>query len=77
MKATETVANAICAAGALFWVYGYFVTGHPSALNWTAFAPSWLSSFIPNLESEIGMVASFAGIFVAYGIKASDYRRNR
>ena len=69
MRAIEIGATAICFAGAILWIYGYFATGHPSVLNWSYFSPSWISEFLPNFESEIGMVASFLGMILAYGIK--------
>ena len=68
MRAIEIGATAICTAGTILWVYGYFVTGHPSLLDWSSFSPFWISEFLPNFESEIGMVASFAGMIAAYGV---------
>ena len=65
MRAIEIGAITLCFAGTVLWVYGYFVSGHPSLLNWNSFSPSWISEFLPNLESEIGMVASFAGMIAA------------
>jgi hypothetical protein len=53
-------------AGAALWVYGYFVAGHQPILIWSSFAPSWIAVFLPNLESESGMVASFAGMILVW-----------
>ena len=69
MKTLEMSANIVSVLGGLLWVYGYFVVGHASLLNWPSFSPSWVSEFLPNLESEIGMVACITGMIVAYGAK--------
>ena len=50
MRAIEIGATAICTAGTILWVYGYFVTGHPSLLDWSSFSPFWISEFLPNFE---------------------------
>jgi len=57
---------AIMLAGTALWIYGYFVTGHPSLIDWHASTPWWISEFLPNLESEIGMVLTFAGMVPIY-----------
>jgi hypothetical protein len=69
MSRVEGVANVVCTLGALLWVYGYFVVGHPPLLNWSSFSPLWVSSFLPNVESEIGMVVSLGGMLIAYGLR--------
>ena len=56
----------ISLAGTALWVYGYFVTGHPSVIAWHSFAPAWIADFLPNVESEIGMVLAFAGMIPIY-----------
>jgi hypothetical protein len=53
-------------AGSALWVYGYFVTGHPALINWQTDAPKWVAEFLPNIESEIGMVLMFAGMVPTY-----------
>jgi len=65
MSSTEIIANVLCVAGAALWVFGYFVTGHPAVLDWPSFAPSWISAFLPNFESELGMLVSLAGVVFA------------
>lgn len=57
---------AIMLAGSALWIYGYFVTGHPSIIAWHDYAPHWIAEFLPNLESEIGMVLCFAGMIPMY-----------
>jgi len=52
--------------GAALWVYGYFVVGHPAIFDWPTFTPHWISDFIPNLESEIGLVVCVAGTILAF-----------
>src|SRR5215217_547441 len=53
-------------AGYALWTYGYFATGSPAFLNWGAFAPWWIADFLPNAESEIGMVLACAGMIPIY-----------
>jgi len=57
---------AISLAGTALWIFGYFVTGHPSIVNWHAVTPWWIADFLPNIESEIGMVVMFAGMVPIY-----------
>jgi hypothetical protein len=66
MRPIEIIGNVICVAGAALWAYGYFTAGHPTVVNWPSFAFPWISVFLPNLESEIGMVASFAGMILVW-----------
>ena len=56
----------ISLAGTALWIFGYFVTGHPSIVNWHAVTPWWIADFLPNIESEIGMVVMFAGMVPIY-----------
>jgi len=53
-------------AGMALWLYGYSVTGNPSVVDWHANAPPWIADFLPNIESEIGMALSFAGMVPIY-----------
>jgi len=53
-------------SGTAIWFYGYAVTGHPPFIDWRAYTPWWISDFLPNRESEIGMVLIFVGMVPAY-----------
>jgi hypothetical protein len=53
-------------AGAALWIYGYFVTGHPPLIDWRAIAPWWIAEWLPNIESEIGMVLVFVAMVPMY-----------
>jgi hypothetical protein len=70
--ASESVSKAviigwiISLAGTALWIYGYFATGNPSLINWHANTPWWIADFLPNIESEIGMVLAFAGMVPIY-----------
>lgn len=57
---------AVSLAGTALWIYGFFATGTPSLVNWAGIAPEWIAEFLPNMESEIGMVLAFAGMFPLY-----------
>jgi hypothetical protein len=53
-------------AGTALWVYGYYVTGHPTVVDWKADTPNWIAEFLPNIESEIGMVLVFIAMVPIY-----------
>jgi hypothetical protein len=50
------------------------VTGRPSLVNWSAIAPSWISEFLPNIESEIGMALAVVGMILIYWPSAQSQR---
>jgi len=52
--------------GSALWLYGYFETGHPSFINWHDKTPWWIAEWLPNLESELGMILVFAGMLPIY-----------
>ena len=52
--------------GCAVWIYGYFVSGHPALIDWHALTPNWIAEWLPNLESEIGMVLVFAAMIPMY-----------
>ena len=52
--------------GTALWIYGYFVTGHPSLIDWHAHTPWWIADFLPNIESEIGMALVCAALGPIY-----------
>jgi hypothetical protein len=65
-KALVIVGWTASLAGSALWTYGYFVTGSPSFFSWGSFAPWWIADFLPNSESEIGMLFAFAGMIPIY-----------
>jgi len=66
MSRTAIAGWVISLLGIALWTYGYFATGNPSLVNWSAITPSWISEFLPNIESEIGMALAFAGMVPIY-----------
>jgi len=54
---------AIYAAGFAIWLFGYLSKGHAPVFDWNGTTPWWISSFVPNLEAELGLALSFASIF--------------
>jgi hypothetical protein len=48
---------AIYMAGFAIWLFGYLSAGHAPLFAWKAATPWWISSFIPNLEAELGLGA--------------------
>ncbi len=66
MKKTLIIGWIIEFAGTALWLYGYFATGGPPVIDWHATAPAWISEFLPNIESEIGMALVVAGMIPLY-----------
>lgn len=52
--------------GTAIWIYGYFVKGHPALVHWQSFAPWWIADYLPNVESEIGMVLVWLSMLPIY-----------
>jgi len=50
----------------VLWTYGYFVVGRPPVIDWAAHTWWWIADFLPNLESEIGMVLVLVGMVPIY-----------
>jgi hypothetical protein len=53
-------------SGFAIWLYGYFVVGHPSIIDWPAISPWWIADFLPNLEPEFGMLLCIVGMVPMY-----------
>jgi len=58
---------AIYAAGFAIWLFGYLSAGHTPLFDWNAATPWWISSFVPNLEAELGLALMFASMIPIYG----------
>ena len=67
MAKAKSIGWAIYVAGFAIWLFGYLSTGHAAALDWDAAAPSWIFSFVPNLEAEVGLALMFASVIPIYG----------
>jgi hypothetical protein len=46
--------------------FGYLSTGHAATFDGDVAAPWWISSFVPNLEAELGVALTFASIIPIY-----------
>ena len=66
MTKTRVVGWIISFAGSGLWCYGYISVGNPPIFDWHANGPAWIASFLPNIESEIGMALAFAGMIPMY-----------
>jgi len=53
---------AIYAVGFAIWLFGYLSPGHAAVFDWKAATPWWISSFVPNLEAELGLALMFASV---------------
>ena len=63
----KSIGWAINAAGFVIWLFGYVSTGHAAAFDWEGATPRWISSFVPNLEAELGLALMFASMIPIYG----------
>ena len=59
-------------AGTALWLYGYFVTGHAPVVDWQAKTPWWVSEWLPNIESELGLFLVIAGTALIYWPKRKE-----
>jgi hypothetical protein len=66
MANSKSIGWAIYAAGFAIWLFGYLSAGHASVFNWDVATPSWISSFVPNLEAELGLALMFASMIPIY-----------
>ena len=57
---------AIYTAGFVIWLFGYLSAGHASIFHWDIATPWWISSFVPNLEAELGLALMFASMIPIY-----------
>ena len=64
---SKGIGRAIYAAGFVIWLFGYVTAGHASVFDWRADTPLWISSLVPNLEAELGLVLMFASMIPIYG----------
>jgi hypothetical protein len=56
----KSIGWALYAAGFAIWLFGYLSAGHAPLFDWKAATPWWISSFVPNLEAELGLALMFA-----------------
>jgi hypothetical protein len=63
----KSIGWAIYAAGFAIWLFGYLSAGHAPLFDWKAATPWWISSFVPNLEAELGLALIFASVIPIYG----------
>ena len=66
MPNAKSIGWTIYAAGVVIWLFGYLSAGHAPAFDWDVAAPSWISSFVPNLEAELGLALMFASMIPIY-----------
>jgi hypothetical protein len=66
MTNAKSIGWAICAAAFAIWLFGYLRAGHVSLIDWRAITPWWISSFVPNLEAELGLALMLASMIPIY-----------
>jgi hypothetical protein len=57
---------AIYGAGFAIWLFGYVSAGHAPVFDWKVATPWWISSFVPNLEAELGLALMLASLIPIY-----------
>jgi hypothetical protein len=50
----------------VIWLFGYLSAGHASIFHWDMVTPWRISSFVPNLEAELGLALMFASMIPIY-----------
>jgi hypothetical protein len=70
MAKAKSIGWAIYVVGFVIWLFGYLSTGHAAAFDWDVAAPSWISSFVPNLEAELGLALMFVSMIPLLARKA-------
>jgi len=63
----KSIGWAIYATGFVIWFFGSLSPGHAAAFDWEGATPWWISSFVPNLEAELGLALMFASMIPIYG----------
>jgi hypothetical protein len=58
----KTLGWIIYVAGFAIWLFGLFARRPRLLFDWNATTPWWVSSFVPNLETEIGLALMFASM---------------
>jgi hypothetical protein len=48
--------------GFAIWLFGYLSTGHIPLFDWNVATPWWISTFVPNLEAELGLALMLASM---------------
>ena len=66
MSKLALLAWMISFAGTVLWLYGYFISGSPSLIDWRAETPWWIADFLPNMQSELGMALVCLGSVLSY-----------
>jgi len=56
----------IVTAGTALWTFGYLTDGTRAFVDWSARMPFWIADFLPNMESEIGLVLVLIGMVAIY-----------
>jgi hypothetical protein len=67
MDMSKGIGWALCAAGTVIWLFGYVSAGHATVFDWRTATPLWISSFVPNLEAELGLALMFASMIPISG----------
>jgi hypothetical protein len=63
----KTVGWLIYALGVATWLFGYVSAGHAPVFDWSRATPWWISSFVPDIEAELGLALMFASMIPTLG----------
>jgi hypothetical protein len=67
MVNAKSIGWGIYAVGLVLWLFGYLSAGHAPAFDWKMVTPWWISSFVPNLEAELGVALTVGSMIPIYG----------
>jgi hypothetical protein len=66
MPNAKSIGWAIYVAGFAILLFGCLSAGHAPVFDWVGATPSWISSFVPNREAELGLALMFASMIPIY-----------
>ena len=66
---------AVTLLGCALWTYGYFVGGSLPYIPWATLAPSWIADYLPNWQTEVGLLLATVGSIPLYIAQIQDYRQ--
>ena len=62
--------------GTALWGYGLYVTGTAPIFDWKSNAPWWIADYLPNMESELGLVLMCLGMIPLYWPRRPKHSRD-
>lgn len=62
--------------GCLLWGWGYFAEGSLPFIQWSSFAPNWISEFMANWQEELGVLLMLVASVPLYYVQLKAIPRD-